>query len=318
MSGSVVRTVALPLLLIPFVACANASTRPVPANVLAYDGNQVAAFSAVHAGEKASKALIYVNTPAGTVAFDQNGNGPVEQISSGQANLAVDAQGNLYVSSRTTINVYAPGQTKPSRTINLPDSIYTFALDTHGNIWGGIFCANGCQQPELFEFDNQGKLLQALSCFTVELVDIYGLTVDAAGDAFIDGFPTSPPVAVVEFPAGSKTCRVLHTSEQGSGDLQMTEAGNLVVDDQYQNRSLTYAGPKFDKLIATTPYPNVGLGESKLRKGDHQIWVSSPAHKTVSRYPFPAGGTATVTIGPSQLPGYPASIAVAPCAEPNC
>jgi len=316
-SRSVVRTVALSLLLVPLGAWANVSTRPVPTDVPAYDERQAATLSSLHEAKKASGALIYVSTSAGIAVFDQNGNGPVEQIPNNQGILAVDTQGNLYVSSGHVVTVYAPGQTTPTRTIHLANAIQNFDLDTHGDIWGTIVCSTKCQQPALFEFDKRGKLLQALSCSAVQLY--YGLTVDAAGDAFVDGYATGGLATVVEWPAGSTACQVLNTHEQGSGGLQVTKAGNLVVDDTYQVRSLTYAGPRFDKLIATTAYVHEGFNFStRLRNGGHQIWVSAPQWSTITRYPYPAGGTGTVTIGSSQLPGYPGSIAVSPCAEPNC
>jgi hypothetical protein len=314
-SRSALCTTALSVSLL--VACTNSGTRPVPPDAVGYDAAQVAALSSAHDAQDASKALIYVSTSGGIVVFDQNGNGPVEQIPNDQGVLQVDASGNLYVSSGREIGVYAPGKTTRLRTIHLSNSIDNFHLDTRGNIWGTIVCNPTCHQAALFEFNTRGKLLQALSCSALQLY--YGLTVDAAGDAFVDGYPRSGPTTVVEWPVGTTTCQVLQTSEQGSGQLQFTEAGNLVVDDDYQARSITYAHPKFDKIIATTHFSHVGFNfYTGLRKANQQIWVSSSDFSTVARYPYPAGGTATLTIDASRLPGYPGSIAVSPCSEPSC
>jgi hypothetical protein len=98
----------------------------------------------------------------------------------------------------------------------------------------------------------------------------------------------------------------------------MTGEGNLVVTDAVNLRATTYAAPDFKTIIATTRFGgNVSYPiETALRRGDREIWAVSDSNE-VLRYSYPSGGLPSVTIM-FEPPHLVVTIAVAPCARPNC
>jgi hypothetical protein len=110
--------------------------------------------------------------------------------------------------------------------------------------------------------------------------------------------------------AGQTTCNTTTISVEFPGGLQFDTKGNLAVDDQDAGTITLWGGSGYGTLISTTTLNGasdpVTFGFSKK---DKMAWTAN-AGGFAAGYPFPAGGSATVTITSGLV--EPIGVAVTP------
>jgi hypothetical protein len=296
------------------------AARPVPLPALASDAFLVPGFGL---GVSGSTPLVYVVDEVGVSVYDEQGSGPIETLRGWFGQPRVDKHGNLYLGNANHVAVFPPGSTQPSKSIILGASfnMSEFALDANGNIWATQFSTGSGPSAgpgQLFEFDDNGNLLRALQCSKLTLFG--GVTVDGHGDAFVNGWDEKggQRTGVVEWPGGSTQCRRLVAQPSSPSSMEVTDSGDLIVEDASTLTLTTYAAPRFHKVVATTELKRIdgaGYASLALRKGDGAVFSANEDLNTVTRFRYPAGGAPTLTI-----PGFddPVFVAVSPCAQQNC
>ena len=156
------------------------------------------------------------------------------------ANLAFDADGNLFVANDTTVSVFSPGSTTPTATLtglNNPDGL---AFDAQGNLYVTNFDGTTVSVFTL-PYDPQGNILPGNYTpnpdLTLTGLDGPGeLAFDAHGNLFVINHPLgSEPPSVSVFKPGSTTPAGTLTGVENPTALAADGDGNVFVADFFAN-----------------------------------------------------------------------------------
>jgi len=165
-----------------------------------------------------------VSAPAGTLA----------------QGVAVDVQGNLYVSDGNTKTILKISQgtnsSIPVQTLTAAFSNPTLlTLDTLGNLW--VYDAGANSIYKMAIALNKGPGAVALPTATVTSVTATGLAVDAAGNLYVQtssgvteypSYTTSGPASVTVYSGGTTPKGI---ALDGAGNLYYADAGNTAVQE---------------------------------------------------------------------------------------
>jgi hypothetical protein len=165
----------------------------------------------------------------------------VKEIQQGALDIVVDAGNNVYISTSSGVNVYAPGATLPSRVINQgmndPEALL---LDSSGNLYVGndVTYPTFCGYVTVYDAAT-GKLRYTIKDGICNSGTLPGrMTMDASGNLFVSNraYDTSRNSGTVtEYAAGTNS--LIKTISKGGInpiDLVVDGYGNLYVAN-YRN-----------------------------------------------------------------------------------
>jgi hypothetical protein len=197
----------------------------------------------------------------------------------GPTGVAVDAQGNVYVSNydNNEVPVFKKGASTPFEELNALSTnyggndiaVYSAASSTT------VYVANYPNEIQVF---TGGSLNPTSTLTDADVSYLYSIAVDSLDDVFDIGSSLSTgALEVDEFPANSSTATVLPIDVDGCdeyGGLALDANNDLYVDCSPVHVS-EYAPPYTESPVRTIPYSGGYTLGLALNKADKALWLTS-------------------------------------------
>jgi DNA-binding beta-propeller fold protein YncE len=256
--------------------------------------------------DKKGKGNVYVSDYGANVlyGFPASGGSPTWTVSSGISGPQgmSSTKKNIYVANTndSQILVFTPPSTSPTLTINdageYPAGV---AVNKNGSeiAVSNICNAPSCAMGNLEIYNASGNLQKTITCSN--LYRYYFVAINKKGDIAVDGQDSSGFPEVDLVPSGSSSCTPLTSiSLEFPGGLNFTDKGDLAVDDQDTNTVTTYAAPNFTSVVATTPLSGISDPVTfAFTKKDASLITANAGSGDATAFPYPTGGSPTITYG---------------------
>lgn len=238
--------------------------------------------------------------------------------------MAADPAGNLYIADTRSseILVYANDYKTKLRTLTDANE---FPSDvSYDPTTGAIAVTNisktGGVAPGSVSLYAKNASTPCVTVGNPFFTAVYFGAYDSHGNFYVDGLGPDKNVVVGVVAGGCKATTITQLTTGNTiyfpGGVQVSAAGDVLIDDQSRTKIYTYRPPYNRSLgmpIATTPLTVASDPVTfALTHSDRAVWTANAAYGSASRISYP-GGNANFGIKGFK---YPIGIVVTPVAEP--
>lgn len=307
--------------------CSGGAAAPGSAIPAAVGPSAVTRTSSLHPDEAApakARTLVFVfASSTNEIAIYSGAGKPVGQISqiSNGYDISADSSGTLYVAATSSSEFYVlpkPYTEQPSIVADSGEYPSHVAVDSKTGLTAvtNIFTTTG--GPASVRFYERGAKNPCATVGNENIARLSFAAFDASGDVYVDGTNSTGQPIVGEVKGGCKaqSIALVKTSNQIGfpGGVAVNTADQVCIEDQTGQSIDTYTRQPNGtlKLSGTTPLGGAvdPLTFAFTQDGKH-VWTVDVGLTTASEFPYPAGGSAEVTI-----PAVGGGIAVTPIETP--
>lgn len=212
--------------------------------------------------------------------------------------MAVDGKHNLWVANTNAFNVvaFARGATTPFTTLNDPNYYpISVAVNSHGTVYAAN-AASTTGPPGNVTVWKAGSTNPTSTLTYPNFSTVIGVGVDHANNVYVSYVPTSGPPAMVEFPAGSKTGKLVNIQDANLGEMSFDASENLLMETL--SNSLGVWAPPYTSNPTRTI--NAFGNDPTLDKAQKKVWIAYANFSTpkIEGYNYATGALVdTITNG---------------------